>query len=582
MKRVLEKCKTQVSKIQVKIFLLFLLLVLLPYFLLTRMTYQMFLDYTGRNWGKSMEDTLISISSQVSSLLDSYERNTMNLYYSGCVDMIERGEADRETIEATLNTCCYSNSGVKSAYLVSGDTVYYSGFQYGNFVELMEPYQEEIKESGGKCLWYTTTELYGRGESRSYVLARALNGKNETNIGILYYIVSERIITNAFSRLQMDDCLKYLVDRDGNILYASENSAGKVFMPEEMPEFEEGSGYLILRDGKRQEVLAYDTMPDVGWTFCSYISLDNLMETLFSMQKILVMISVSYGLFLILIFYLFQKHFLKPISDLKYAMTQFAEGNMEVRMKESRGGDLKSLATHFNSMTDKINGLIRHNQEVINEKNNFKMQVLMAKLHPHFVFNALNTIKWMSVINHQENIQKVTEALIYILMNNAREENSDYCLGDEIELIRQYAVIQKARFMNFEMEFDVEESALSCRIFQFLLQPVVENAIVHGFQRGMSRGGRILVQGRLEGGTLRLLVRDNGCGFDVERWEANREPQANHTNIGLRYIRQILQLEYGGEASLEITSRPGEGTDVSYRIPAVFGGEAHDPGAGGG
>ena len=133
MKRVLEKCKTQVSKIQVKIFLLFLLLVLLPYFLLTRMTYQMFLDYTGRNWGKSMEDTLISISSQVSSLLDSYERNTMNLYYSGCVDMLERGEADRETIEATLNTCCYSNSGVKSAYLVSGDTVYYSGFQYGNF-----------------------------------------------------------------------------------------------------------------------------------------------------------------------------------------------------------------------------------------------------------------------------------------------------------------------------------------------------------------------------------------------------------------------------------------------------------------
>ena len=98
----------------------------------------------------------------------------------------------------------------------------------------------------------------------------------------------------------------------------------------------------------------------------------------------------------------------------------------------------------------------------------------------------------------------------------------------------------------------------------------------------MSRGGRILVQGRLEGGTLRLLVRDNGCGFDVERWEANREPQANHTNIGLRYIRQILQLEYGGEASLEITSRPGEGTDVNYRIPAVFGGEAHDPGAGGG
>ena len=240
---------------------------------------------------------------------------------------------------------------------------------------------------------------------------------------------------------------------------------------------------------------------------------------------------------------------------------------MNVRMEEIKSGELKNLSEHFNSMTDKINILIKHNQEVINEKNNFKMQILMAKLHPHFIFNALNTIKWMSVINHQENIQKLTEALIYILMNNAGDKKEDYSLKDEEELIKQYAVIQKARFMNFEIEWDLAEETLDCRIFQFLLQPVVENAIVHGFKRGMTRGGKVKISSRIRNGMLEIAITDNGCGFDVAQWENSNERQKNHTNIGLRYIKQIIKLEYGAEYDMEIQSQPGVGTSVYYQIP---------------
>lgn len=196
--------------IRLKIFFLFLLLVILPYLALITVTYRMFLDYTGKNWGKSMEDTMISIGNQVSIMLDAYENSTMNVYYSGCVGTLENETADRESIEAALNTCCYVNSGVKSAYLVvnSGE-VYCSGAQFGNFVDMMKPFEQEIYDKKGKCLWYTTIELYGRGYSRNYVLARALNGEEKANLGILYYIVSEQMITNAFARLQMDDCLKF-------------------------------------------------------------------------------------------------------------------------------------------------------------------------------------------------------------------------------------------------------------------------------------------------------------------------------------------------------------------------------------
>ena len=142
-------------------------------------------------------------------------------------------------------------------------------------------------------------------------------------------------------------------------------------------------------------------------------------------------------------------------------------------------------------MTKQINELMVKNEKSVIEKNDFKMQALTAQLQPHFMYNALNTIKWMAVINKQENIQRVSEALIYVLMHAAKIKKENYTLRDELELIEKYAVIQKARFMNFEIEYKIGPGLMNCRIFQFILQPIVENSIIHGFQRGMVKGGKI-------------------------------------------------------------------------------------------
>ena len=90
---------------------------------------------------------------------------------------------------------------------------------------------------------------------------------------------------------------------------------------------------------------------------------------------------------------------------------------MDIQMRQIHSGELRSLPKHFNSMTKQINELMIKNEKSMNEKNDFKIQALTAQLQPHFMYNALNTIKWMAVINKQENIQRVTEALIYVLMH---------------------------------------------------------------------------------------------------------------------------------------------------------------------
>lgn len=220
-------------------------------------------------------------------------------------------------------------------------------------------------------------------------------------------------------------------------------------------------------------------------------------------------------------------------------------------------------------MTLRINELLIRNNKEITEKNSFKYQALCAQLRPHFIYNSLNTIKWLAVINKQENIQKLTEALIYILMNAAGGEKENYTVRQEIKLVEQYVVIQKARFLNFNIIFDIEEDTKDCRIFQFLIQTVVENAIIHGFRRGMAQGGKIIVAVKKKEDCLSIIVEDNGCGFDVNTWRKCGGTGSDHTNIGLKNIEQMIQLEYGKEYYMTVDSVLGEGTKVMYKLPFI-------------
>ena len=568
------------NKIKVKIALLFLMFVVLPFFILIMIAYYGLKDYIGNDFGKSMADTMTSICSQMHASMDVYKKCTMSLYHSGCVTMLETGEADEEYILSSLAASSYSYDDIKAIYLVMEDKVYTNGqYQYQNFLELMGPQEERIVRRGGKCVWFATDELAEVKKEMNYILSRSLNGKKTKNIGILYYVLDNKMVENVFKGLKMKDSKKYLIDENGNTLYSSSGDKWDDMISSELDQqFESGqeSGYLFVNSGTDQKVVAYSRMKDTGWIFIGTVSIDAMMQTMSMLKDGIVVVAAVFCVFLILLFYTFQKSFLKPVSELQYAMNQFARGNMAVRMAENGDGELKSLSLNFNSMTEQISELMLRNEQAIQEKNNFKVQALTAQLKPHFIYNTLYTIKWMAVISKQNNIQQVTEALIYILMNALQNTNKEYTIQKEIDLIYQYAIIQKARFMNFEILMDIEEEAKQCRIFKFLLQPVVENSILHGFQKGETRDGVIGIRAWIEEKVLSIEIQDNGCGFEVEEWRKTEGAKEEHTSIGLKNIEQLIALEYGTEYGITIESRIGEGTKIRYRLPVQKGNGEND------
>lgn len=560
MRKVLEK-----FDIRIKLLCYFLLLIILPYISLICITYSELERYAENNSGRTMEDTMISISNQVHLAIEMYGDSSIGLYYNGCVDMMEKGAVTREYVEDALGAVSYPYKDLRISYIKNGEQVYSNGLaQAYDLGSAMEPYYQEIAEAGGRPKWYTIDDPYAGYRQKMFVMGRSLNGKKTKNIGILYYGISVQMVSDALKKLQMEECGKYMFNQDGELLYSS---SGQPFDSQTVLKSIEQSGYQVLAINGEKCIVAFSRVKNTDWAFIGSVPLKVLMKSILPLKKIFIGISVLYCLFLFMVYYLFNKQFFKPISMLKKSMDQFAAGNMEIQMKEPKAGELKSLFRHFNSMTRRINELVIRNNKEITEKNSFKYQALCAQLRPHFIYNSLNTIKWMAVINKQENIRKLTEALIFILMNAAGGEKKNYTVSQEIRLVEQYVVIQKARFMNFDVIFCVEEETKDCHIFQFLIQAAVENAIIHGFRRGMSQGGEITVEIKKEQNCLVIVVRDNGCGFDVAEWRKNGGAGSDHTNIGLKNIEQMIQLEYGEQYHMIVESVPGSGTKIAYKLP---------------
>lgn len=556
--------------IRTRIFLLFTVLVIIPFFILIITIFSVFRQYSSKSYGDSMVDTLIAVSTQVKASMEKFEESTMSLYYNGNIEKLNNipNKEEEKTLKDSLSAICYSYNGIMTAYLETEYKSYHSYLTYSNLIEEMVPYKKSIILDGGRCSWYPTSKLYGKANSNHYVMARSLNSTTRKNVGILYLVISDKMISDALNQLNMEDTVKYLVEGDGKILYCSEPAMfGRDFDTAQLVKGKV-NGYRIGKiDGEKTLIASYHLF-ETDWYFVSTIKEKDMMKLIRPLSKSYFTISVVYFLFLFMMLFTLQKYIFRPLKILKCSMDEFAQGNLKIQMPDIAIGELSSLSGHFNNMTSRIKNLMDRNADEVREKNNFKMQSLVAQLTPHFIYNSLNTIKWIAVINKQDNIQNLTDSLIQILMNAARVDDMNYRIADELDLIKNYAVIQKARFMNFELVIEAEEEACRYPIHKFLLQPVVENAIIHGLGRGSIVHGIVSIKIQAEQ-FLKIQISDNGVGMNVREWRENNISQNNHTYIGLKNIEQIISLEYGTDYGIEIISTLGQGTLVEYTLPII-------------
>lgn len=261
--------------------------------------------------------------------------------------------------------------------------------------------------------------------------------------------------------------------------------------------------------------------------------------------------------------------FFQPVKALNDAMSEVENGNLDVRIQNDRTDELGQLAGRFNHMVKRLK---RHLEESLGRQkqlNDARIRMMQAQLNPHFLYNTLDTIKWMGKINAIPEIATIATDLADVLRQSISGKEF-VTLEEELSLLERYVEIQKIRFKDkFEFAADIDDALKGVRLPKLVLQPLVENAIIHGFED--CSGGHILLEAQRIVADLVITVSDDGCGMSEEsiRRLLSREAPAKSHHLGLYNIDAILRMNYGEDRGLKIVQMSAKGTSIRMTIPIV-------------
>lgn len=260
----------------------------------------------------------------------------------------------------------------------------------------------------------------------------------------------------------------------------------------------------------------------------------------------------------------------KPLNRLTAKLKRVSENDFSRESAiETGGGEIAEMGRVVNDMTESIANLLRETEDMYIRQKNSEIALLQSQVNPHFLYNTLDTIRWMAVIQKNPGIEKTVRSLSNLLKNLAKGVGDKITLEEELSLLKDYIDTQSVRFMELlEFEENIPESIRGCSIVKFTLQPLVENAIFHGIEPS-GEFGRISVGAREEGEYILILVEDNGVGMSPEEL-ASLQSVSPHTGgmsgIGVTNVDSRLKLVYGNTCGLSYESEPGKFTRVTVRI----------------
>ncbi|NOU96864.1 HAMP domain-containing protein [Paenibacillus sp. LMG 31456] len=267
-----------------------------------------------------------------------------------------------------------------------------------------------------------------------------------------------------------------------------------------------------------------------------------------------------------------------PVSRLVEMARTISKGKLEQQTPPLRSADeLGLLSTAFGQMSADLKALIEKDKESLEKDRLVKeleLQALQSQINPHFLFNTLNVLSKLALLEGAEKTSDLIVSMSNLLRYNLGKLDRPVTLRDELENIKEYFTIQQARFRDrIRFDMNIEESALQELIPSLTLQPLVENAFVHGLE-GMESGAILRLDIRYVEAGVRIVVSDNGRGMSEETRQALLRLEASTTNkqstgLGTRNVFKRLKLFYGHNHLVDIDSKLGEGTKITITIPQV-------------
>lgn len=409
----------------------------------------------------------------------------------------------------------------------------------------------------------------------AFSLYRAIKIYNGPILGVIIIDVNFSGLENIFKNVDLG---KYsnvvVVDSNKNVIYSQNNN------------YINSLSQIDLSKNKIQDInLKNNTLivnhiksPITGWDIVGIVSKAEVNHEKDVLYKTIFMISAIIFLTVIFVSALLSNTITKPLRKLRRLMRQVEEGNFDVSY-ESLGGnvEISLVGRAFNRMNMKINELINQVIEIRVKQNEAELNNLKLQIRPHFLFNNLEAVRALAEIGDREGIVEITAALGGMLRYSLNKQNSQVRLRDEINQIQNYLTIEQIRSGHaLHVVFDLDENLLDCFTIPILLLPVVENCIHHGFRYEQSdKEIQVSVKSYSDG--ILITIQDNGIGIrpdelvELNAYLSDQVDELTFGNfgIGIKNLATRIQLEYGTNYGISLSSRHGEGMTVEVRIPRI-------------
>lgn len=327
-----------------------------------------------------------------------------------------------------------------------------------------------------------------------------------------------------------------------------------------------GRQYFIDKDS--DSLVNYIYVESLDWYIVNRIPLSVLFVEIEELKRqyFLTFFALT-GIFMVMTF-LIATTITRPLSHLQTKMKAAVQKNLKIRLPEHKfHGEVLDLTRTFNTMLDDTNLLIQKLNAEERQKEAVHFQMLLAQTNPHFLLNTLNTIKWIAIRQHNDEITNMTLSLGKLLEASLNTEKDLIFLKDEIELVQAYVHIQQVRYsQKFDVTYHFEEPILYSLVPKLSLQPLVENAIIHGIAPLQGQGHIIISIYREETNKLVVEVQDNGIG--IQQSQVNKAKRVR-PGIGLSNVKERLRLLFRGEGMMEIISTD-QGVTIRFTIPFLL------------
>lgn len=392
----------------------------------------------------------------------------------------------------------------------------------------------------------------------------------EEHYGYMLVEVSEKELWKTYMELDGDSRQFCVLDEDGRIISSRDKRLiGCKYIPEgkvDTRKSDQNAGYYISYANTAVSAFLYERIPRTDWYLLEQVEIQDVWNNL---NRVIHFMAAGILAGVIIAFFMFRYYSgktLLPVKEIEQKMVLAAGGDFSARADVKQEDEFGQIAGSFNIMVERIDQQVKKIREIEKGKRLAELDFLRAQINPHFIYNTLSSIRFYVEMNKSEKAGNMLLNFSKLLRRTLSRSEEFVPFADEAETIREYVNLQSMRYAGqFEFEYHIEEETLPCLIPNFITQPIVENAIFYSV--GNADAARITYSAWIQDERFKIMIEDNGSGMSQEKIDEVLAKELNMNKVGVRNVKERIQLIYGEKYGLWIDSAPGKGTAVSLTLP---------------